>query len=108
MNKLRGLTAYVYKNALIGDCTNGGTSSKVDKITIVNAEGPSEADESAPAFVVITRNIGGEIYKHLQPANDEGKPLPGWFMFGGNYAETSDSRFPNRYPLAIHDRQEHS
>jgi len=27
-------------------------------------------------------------------------------MFGGNFIYTSDSRFPNKYPIAIHDRYE--
>lgn len=28
------------------------------------------------------------------------------WMFGGNFIHSSDSRFPHKYPIPVHDRQE--
>ena len=39
---------------------------------------------------------------------DKIKARPGWWMYGGNIACTSDSRFyqATQYPVKIHDRRE--
>ena len=45
-------------------------------------------------------------YIHAEPIVDRGR----WYMFGGNYLKTSDSRFKDltgiRYPVPVHDRTE--
>lgn len=100
---LKGLIVNVYK--LDYDCTNEGITSKVNRITLCGDELPelSEATESAPAFKIVKRHMFGGEYIHVEPWDaPEGR---GW-MFGGNVCYTSDSRFPNQYPLKIHDRQE--
>lgn len=106
--KARGLRISVYRDADGTDCTNGGISSRFARLTLIGAGIPEifDVDDDAPAVTMITRNIGGREYKHLVPCDENAKPLPGWYMFGGNFAKTSDSRFPHPYPLAIHDRQE--
>jgi hypothetical protein len=82
------------------DCTNNGLSSQHDRITIVGAGyQPGSARADAPAFFL--RELGGAI--NLYPA-DVGRP--GEYMFGGNFAFCSDSRFPNQYPIPVHDRRE--
>ena len=44
------------------------------------------------------------VYVHAEPVDKpEGKVGP---MFGGNFIYTSDSRFPNDYPIPVHDRFE--
>lgn len=102
------LTLYIYKNSL-GDATNGGVSSKVDKLTLMNVEGPAVSSEGAP-----------EAY--LRPSRAKGYPphivISGskeTTMAGGNYAGTSDSRLSRAVEsmcgtpvniLAIHDRIE--
>ena len=47
-------------------------------------------------------------YIHAEPIVDRGR----WYMFGGNYLKTSDSRFKDltgiRYPVPVHDRTEES
>lgn len=50
-----------------------------------------------PVFQVVTRNIQGQEYKHLQPVE------PGHYAFGGSIGHSSDSRWPSDYPLKIHD-----
>ena len=106
-NKLTGLTVYVLRNHL-GDCTNNGISSNHNTLTLIGAgvEGPFKPSEDRPAVTMVTRVIAGREYKHLVPCDENANPLPGWWMAGGNFAETSDSRFPNPYPLSIHDRKE--
>lgn len=107
---MKGLTVWVYRtfdrSGKVSDCTNGGISATHNTLTIIPCDGPTEPTPDAPAVTVVTRFIFGREYKHLVPCDENGKPLPGWWMFGGNYAKTSDSRFPNDYPLPIHDRQE--
>ncbi len=106
-----GLRVYVYKNPL-GDCTNRGISSKVTQLTLVNVDGPFDPAPDAPAAVLLKNH-----YETLRivPAGDDGQAAKGWFMHGGNIADSSDSRFSeacikllgHRYgAVDIHDRQE--
>lgn len=106
---MKGLIIEVYRAVDFPDCTLDGISSKHKTLTLIPCNGPFEPSEDRPAVTMITRRFAdGSIYKHLEPCDENGKPLPGWWMFGGNYACTSDSRFRelNPYPLPIHDRQE--
>ena len=90
MNMVKGLTLYVYRDRL-GDCSNGGISSRYDELILVGEE------------IVRRRLFGGkEEYLHIEPYDNEDK----WYSYGGNIACASDSRFPSRYPLKIHDRRE--
>jgi hypothetical protein len=106
---LRGLIVSVYKefnrDGSIIDCTNGGLSSKVFNITLCGEGLPEifEADEEAPAFRLVKRNLSGGEYMHVEPWE---RPTGSGWMFGGNICKASDSRFPSRYALNIHDRQE--
>lgn len=103
---MKGLHAYVYRSAG-QDCTNHGLTEKANNITIVGDGIPEifEANDKTPAFKVVRRVIFGEQYLHLEPVNP---PPAGWigWMNGGNVADSSDSRFPAKYPLRIHDRAE--
>lgn len=108
MKKVQGLTIYVYRSPL-GDCTNGGISSKYRELILVGEgiEGPVSVDLDNPPenlVKIVRRRLFGEAteYLHIEPYNNEGK----WYMVGGNHAYTSDSRFPSRYALSIHDRCE--
>lgn len=99
------ITAYVLKNSL-GDCTNNGWSSQYDRVLIWDPEVEKLPNDllsyKLPLFKVVRRNIQGSEYMHLEPIE---KTNGGW-MAGGNFAWTTDSRFPNDYPLSIHDRSE--
>lgn len=108
-----GLLLNVYRNDL-GDCTAGGVSSKVSTVCVVNVEGPFEPSDKFPGVELVDeRLVGGRPYPKLVPIDlvNSGK----WFMFGGNYAGTSDSRFAEAIEkitgvrsgiLPIHDRVE--
>lgn len=87
---LRGITADVFRPADGSDCTNGGVSSRVKRVTIVGRGIPavSPASEDAPAMMLRQDSIGDCI--HLEPTGQ-----PHWNripMFGGNFAFTCDSR----------------
>lgn len=112
-----GLLVSVYRNAEIGDCTNGGISSRHTSLCVVNASGPFEPRPDCPA-VIIER--GPYLTLRLRPAesvNGAWRPIEGMYMMGGNYAGTSDSRFGEAASamvagyrfvgvLPIHDRRE--
>lgn len=105
--KRKGLLVDVYRPK--HDCTGNGITSKVDEIILVDPEndiGPFEIDEGEVYLEVVRRNIGGE-YLHARVMRD-GQHLGDEFheMAGGNFVYSSDSRFPNRYPISVHDRFE--
>ncbi len=102
----RGLRASIYKDKG-RDWSNSGLSSTVDEVTIIGEGIPPifEATPDAPAVRVVSRRLfgGRETYVHIEPQ------APGQYMMGGCFIHTSDSRFRelvNRYPVALHDRQE--
>lgn len=110
-----GMIVSVFKNPL-GDCTNGGMSSNVTSICVVNVDGPFEPSHDRPAAILTTNQVGNPVIKPAR--QDFGCPWveqPGWFMMGGNFAYTSDSRFGEALrkmgadfygAIPIHDRQE--
>lgn len=106
---MKALPIYVYKSAS-GDCTNGGISSRYNRLLLVCEEGFETIDESNPPenlVKIVTRHLFGEEYKHIEPVARPDGNCVGW-MAGGNIAYTCDSRFSrmSQYPLSIHDRQE--
>jgi hypothetical protein len=107
-----GLLVEVYKWSL-GDCTNGGVSSKHNRLCITNMEGPFEPSDDAPAAMLMQHpSVKTHCYIVPQELIDSGK----WFMAGGNFAYSSDSRFweaVNKITgvglsaaISIHDRTE--
>lgn len=120
-----GLRAEVFRSKL-GDCSNGGLSGRVDTVTIVNAEGPFEPDEHAPAVLLRKGPMGTVNAVPAEWESTVGKER-GWVaerpsgrvgpMMGGAYIATSDSRLRealNRLgagfygAVALHDRFETS
>lgn len=98
----------VYRNADGRECTNGGISSIYKSILIPCEDGWIDVDENKPPknlCKVVVDEFGFGTYRHIEPWN---KPEHLGWMFGGNYAASSDSRYSKiwDYPLPIHDRQE--
>ncbi|AJA43750.1 hypothetical protein MILLY_78 [Mycobacterium phage Milly] len=98
-----GLRVQVFRSSL-GDCTNGGVTSKADVVTLVGYVDPlggalkplprmsqvfAPADD-APAVVMAPSNLPGAL-PHLVPL--DAKQAGEWTMHGGNLAGSSDSRF---------------
>lgn len=111
MQDTGGLRADIYRNSAYpdGDTSNGGISSRVNQVTIIDGRinGPSEPSDEAPAVRIVERMLGGEPYYHLEPYDrPEGKLGP---MMGGTYVATPDSRLRRIAPsgvLPLHDRFE--
>ena len=103
----KGLHVNIYKHAYrskIEDCSNGGISADREGAILVNVGSPIfDPTDEYPALVLKSRNIFGDDYWYVEPANN---PTGKSFMFGGTFVYTSDSRFPSKYPLPLHDRQE--
>ena len=105
---MKALPIQVYRSTNIGDCTNGGISSRFESLLLVHPEGFVSIDETNPpenlVQLVKIETFGGE-YMCIKPVAEPSGI--GW-MAGGNFAYSSDSRFNDlsKYPLSIHDRQE--
>lgn len=110
---MRAIEAYIYKNKILGDCSNGGISSKFDMVLIPHPEGPVEIDESKPLpenlCEVVRRTICGREHVHVQPHGT--RASGGCAMAGGCFVYSSDGRFGEAignggYPASLHDRFE--
>lgn len=108
---LKALPVDVYRSRNIGDCTNGGVSSRFDKLLVLCDRGFINVDMDNPPdnlCKIVHRNLFGRDVYHIAPVAE---PKGAGWMAGGNFAHTSDSRFSDmcghQYgALAIHDRQE--
>lgn len=103
------LIANVYRSNRLGDCTNGGISSHEDKLYILSdrtTKGPFEPEDIRQCVHIEWRDVCGKKYINCIPAYFINR----WYMMGGNFLYTSDSRFEEitkfKYPIPIHDRYE--
>ena len=106
---MRALPIEVYKSNL-GDCSNGGISSRYSTLLLIHDKGFIEVDESNPPenlVKIVTRHLFGRDYKHIEPVKPVDTGNVG-YMAGGAIGYSCDSRFRDlsEYPLNIHDRQE--
>ncbi len=99
----KGMILSVYRSAGGVDCPLGGASAKFADILLVGPNVPEIFEEKPdrPAFVL--GEISGRL--HLKSADADPK---GWYMHGGNFAHSCDSRVTELmpYPVMIFDRQE--
>jgi hypothetical protein len=89
------------------DCSNNGISKgKTRGLLLLDKGGPFTIEDAekltVPVFKVKNHPTMTD-YKFLIPASDNGSK---WYMAGGNIGYCCDNRFPNKYPLQIHDRVE--
>jgi len=106
MKRIKGLLVSVLYNAHYRACAAGGVTEWAEKAILTGDSIPEifEPSKDTPALKLVTRDIGGK-YLHAEPV-DPVKPGNVGYMFGGNFIYSSDSRFPSRYPIPVHDRQE--
>ncbi len=99
---MKGLFVFVLRGVDGYDCTNGGVTTKYQQFVLIGKDIPEifTPDKDAPALYLIERMIGGRQYFHASTTPGSSG------MAGGNFVYTSDSRFPNRYPISVHDRFE--
>jgi len=119
MAKVMALSVNVYEHKYEifpdNDCTNGGISSRHKTLYLLCEDQEkaqkepwywSKVDENDERLVKIVRSTScGRPYVHAEPVNDPNKREIG-YMFGGNFVYTNDSRFPEKYPIPLHDRSE--
>lgn len=107
-----GLILSVYRAVDFPDCTLNGLSAQFAELTVVNVDGPFEPCAKRPACWLVKGHIPNSAHLVVvDPASGDGR----WFMMGGNYAGTSDSRFNEAVQkltgsrpgvLPVHDRHE--
>ena len=99
----------------LGDCTNNGVTARTNRFNLMTEEEAMEnldflgmtKEEIDEVLIIKTKNLGKEVYIYAVPLAslmDEK-----WYMMGGNFVYTSDSRFReevNAYPIPVHDRVE--
>jgi hypothetical protein len=101
---MKGIICCIYESKRIGNCSNNGISKFHKEVTLVPSEDFPDIPEifsvsdTAPAVKLRIKNG----YISAVPVNDAGK----WFMMGGCFIYRSDSRFPVKHPVALHDRTE--
>ena len=127
MNKIRCISVDVFRSSSHGDCSFHGISGRFNRLLVACEDGPDsfDADVAVPInfcmvearrlYSVFGTNQGEVVYDVI-PAmvNEDGKIVKRggrWYMMGGSFAYTSDSRFSNLHPgtygaIAIHDRWE--
>ena len=109
-NTYKAMSLNIYRWDL-GDCTNGGISSKYEQIYILHERGYKDIDLDNPPenlMVIKEKKLGMKTYKYLEPFKECPSDRAG-YMMGGNFAYSCDARFHDdisKYPLPIHDRSE--
>jgi len=90
---------------ILSDSYRAGTLRECKEVTLLVEGGVFEPDEHAPGVRLVRRNLFGREYLHAEPIAD---PPPGQigYMAGGSFIWTSDGRFPNDYPISLHDYTE--
>ena len=110
---MKAIEADIFKSKLLGDCSNGGISSKFDKVLIPHPMGTVEIDERKPLpenlCEVVRRTICGREHVHVQPYGT--KASGRCAMSGGCFVYSCDGRFGEAVwnvgsPVSLHDRFE--
>ena len=102
---MKCIPAEVFRSSL-GDCSNGGLSSKTNEVYVPCPTGFLEIPESDYRLVrLVTRVIGFGSFTHAEPVKEVPRGHVG-YMMGGTFIYSSDSRFPSKYPIPLHDRTE--
>lgn len=113
----KGLHVQVLRPAGMGDCTNGGVSSKFDHLILTGPGIPGifEPTPNCPEVrLCVEWPMAGLRRVCARPVGTDGKVEEGGgcWMFGGNFVYSSDARFPefgdagDHFPIPLHDRCE--
>jgi hypothetical protein len=107
---MKGMIVNIYRAKGLPDCSNNGLSKQYDTVVLVGEGVPEifEVKEGVPGVLLKEKTRCGEGYRHYLHAVPIEKQDPNktGYMFGGCFIYSSDSRFPSRYPIPLHDRQE--
>ncbi|MDA9263058.1 hypothetical protein OAC86_01065 [bacterium] len=100
------ILTFILRNSL-GDSTANGLTSKVNQVDLHYGDTVDLADlNNIPddELVLVERQLFGREAWYAVPAGIYKSNKHS--MFGGNFIHTSDSRFPGRAPIPVHDRIE--
>lgn len=100
-----GLICSILESKWIGNCSNGGISSKHKAVVLVDAAGPFKPSDDMPGVKLVRRMLFGKEYIHAEPLEAPPADHVGW-MASGCYIQSCDGRFPHEYPIPLHDRSE--
>jgi hypothetical protein len=100
-----GLIVYIYKSKLYKPPAQNVVSARYDEAVLIDAEGPFHPDDKMPALRLVHRRWRSGTFVHAEPIDPVPRGHVG-YMFGGTFIHSSDSRFPNPYPIPLHDRTE--
>ena len=104
----------VYRSNALGDCTNGGISSRYDVLLVLCTKTNAPSDvrvhvdlDNPPDNLakIVASPFGGA---HIEPYTNAGTATNGasyygGYMFGGNYAATSDAPLARALRAFEHD-----
>ena len=104
---MKCISASIYEAKNFPNCSNFGISARFDEVYVPHPEGNWDVPETTENLVKIERDdLGFCIRIRAIPYNDGGK----WWMMGGCYISTSDSRFREaafgERIIPLHDRCE--
>ena len=103
---MSNILTFVLRNSL-GDSTNSGLTSKVSQVDLHYGNTEDAAvlyNIPDDELVLVERQLFGKEAWYAVPAGIYKSNQHS--MFGGNFIHTSDSRFPGRAPIPVHDRIE--
>jgi len=105
---MKAISVNVFKNTQFSKCSNGGVSEQFDNLLILCENGHIEVTgEEKNLCKIVKRDLFGKDVYHIRPIENP----QAWYMFGGSFAHSSDSRFTNMVgdqygAISIHDRLE--
>jgi len=101
---MKKINTFVYRNTL-GDCTANGLTGRMDMLDLYSDVTEQEvADLPNDALILIKRELFGKQAWYALPIDLYKSKRHS--MAGGNFVYTSDSRFPAKLPISVHDRVE--
>lgn len=102
---MKNILTFVFRHPL-GDSTNRGLTSREDSIILHYGNEVQVDMIPDDELILIERTLFGEQCNYAVPASILKSEKQS--MFGGNFIHTSDSRFPSRTPIRVHDRVENN
>ena len=111
---MKGLVCSIYESKPFGNCSANGISSRVKAVILCPDYEAGfgcgipeifEPQPETPAVVLRSTRVGDYEHIYAVPVELLDGGTGGW-MFGGTFIYTSDSRFPVRHPIPLHDRVE--
>lgn len=104
----KGLSVSVYRSHG-QDCTGGGVTADKQSVILIDENGgdleaPFTGDETNTVILKRKSSYRWGDYLYAEPLTKP-KNCAGPMM-GGNFIYSSDSRFPSKYPIPVHDRFE--